>query len=426
MANKVIIGILVLLVIIAGGNGYYSYMLNQQIDDLGSQLAAFKIEQEDRINAVSDEIRGEMAAGLDSLGGRLDEARADITALDSELGAVDDRISGLEGEVAGVSNELEDLDERLGEAESKISRAAFDIGAIYERVIPAVVRIADGQSVAGSGFVYDDESHIVTAYHVVDSLSTIYVMMHDGRIFKATIVGQCEVSDVAVLKLESDPSIEPLPTGDSGLIRVGDPVAAIGSPGDSDEPLGLRDTLTTGIISQVDRFIMVDSRAVANMLQFDAAVNFGNSGGPLFNSTGEVIGLVTARIDPVRGDGIYWAVSSNKMKRVADAIIASGSFAYPWIGVGIADLTPQEVEDIPLETTDGVRVTAIFPDSPADAAGIQSGDIIVGLDGMPVRDMDFLTSYLGEFMSPGDEVVLDIIRGVTPVQIAVEVGTRGE
>jgi S1-C subfamily serine protease len=401
-------------------------MLNQQIDDLGSQLAAFKIEQEDRINAVSDEIRGEMAAGLASLEGQLNEARADITNLDSELGAVDDRISGLEGEMAGVSSELEDLDERLGEAESKISRAAFDIGAIYERVIPAVVRIADGQSVAGSGFVYDDESHIVTAYHVVDSLSTIYVMMHDGRIFKATIVGQCEISDVAVLKLESDPSIEPLPTGDSSLVRVGDPVAAIGSPGDSDEPLGLRDTLTTGIISQVDRFIMVDSRAVANMLQFDAAVNFGNSGGPLFNSTGEVIGLVTARIDPVRGDGIYWAVSSNKMKRVADAIIASGSFAYPWIGVGIADLTPQEVEDIPLETTDGVRVTAIFPDSPADAAGIQSGDIIVGLDGMPVRDMDFLTSYLGEFMSPGDEVVLDIIRGVTPVQIAVEVGTRGE
>ncbi len=424
MANKVIIGILVLLVIIAGGNGYYSYTLKQEIDDLGSQLAAFQIEQEDRIYAVSDEIREEMAGGLGALEGQLNEAWADITALDSELGAVGDRISGVEGEIAGISDELEDLDERLGEAESEISRSVFDIGGIYERVIPAVVRIANGLNINGSGFLYDDESHIVTAYHVVESLSPVYVMMHDGRVFRATTVGYCEISDVAVLKLESYPSIEPLKTGDSGLIRVGDPVAAIGSPGDVDEPLGLRDTLTTGIISQLDRFIMVDDKTITNMLQFDAAVNFGNSGGPLFNSTGEVIGLVTARIDPVQGDGIYWAVSANKMKRVADAIITGGSFAYPWIGVGIADLTPQEVEEIPLETANGVRVTAIFPDSPADVAGVQSGDIIVALGDIPVRDMDFLTSYLGEFMSPGDDVVLNVIRGVTPIQITIEIGTR--
>jgi len=339
MANKVIIGILVLLVIIAGGGGYYSYTLNQQIDDLSNQLAAFKIEQEDRIKAVSDEIRAEMAGGLGYLESRLDESQADITALDDRLGVVGDRISGIDEEVAGISNELETLDERLGEAESEISNAIFDSRTIYERVTPAVVRIASGQTVAGSGFVYDAQGHIVTACHVVDALSDIYVMMYDGRVFRATTVGYCELSDVAVLKLESDPSVEPLQTGDSGLIEVGDPVAAIGSPGDSDEPLGLRDTLTTGIISQVNRFIMVDNNAVSNMLQFDAAVNFGNSGGPLFNSGGEVIGLVTARIDPVRGDGIYWAVSSNKMKRVADSIIAGGSFAYPWVGVGIADLT---------------------------------------------------------------------------------------
>ncbi len=424
MANKVIIGILVLLVIIAGGNGYYSYTLKQEIDDLGSQLTAFQIEQGERISAVSDEIREEMAGGLGALEGQLDEARADITDLDNELEEAGDRISGMEREIAGISGEIEALDKRIGEAESEITQSTFDISAIYERVVPAVVRIANGMNVAGSGFLYDDESHIVTAYHVVESLSPIYVMMHDGRVLRAATVGYCEISDVAVLKLESYPSIEPLKTGDSGLVKIGDPVAAIGSPGDVDEPLGLRDTLTTGIISQIDRFIMVDDKAFSNMLQFDAAVNFGNSGGPLFNSAGEVIGLVTARIDPVQGDGIYWAVSSNKMKRVADAIIGSGSFAYPWIGVGIADLTPQEVEEIPLDTTNGVRVTTIFTDSPADVAGVQSGDIIVALGDVPVRDMDFLTSYLGEFMSPGDEVVLSIIRGATPLLITIEIGTR--
>jgi len=424
MANKVIIGILVLLVIIAGGSGYYSYTLNLQIDDLGNQLATAIIQQEVRTDALGDEIRREMAGGLGVLENQLDESQADIAGLDSELEAVGDRISGLDDEITGTLNQLESLDERLGEAETEISRSVFDAGVIYEKVTPSVVRIASGQSVAGSGFVYDTDSHIVTAYHVVNSLSPIYVIMHDGRIFKATTVGYCEFSDVAVLELESNPSVEPLPTGDSGLIKVGDPVAAIGSPGDSDEPLGLRDTLTAGIISQVDRFIMVDNKAVSNMLQFDAAVNFGNSGGPLFNSGGEVIGLVTARIDPVMGDGIYWAVSSNKMKRVADAILAEGSFAYPWIGVGIADLTPQEVEDIPLATANGVRVTGVFSDGPADTAGIQYGDIIVALDGVPVRDMDQLTAYLGEFMSPGDETVLDVIRHVTPLEISIEIGAR--
>ncbi len=420
MANKVIIGILVLLVIIAGGNGYYSYMLNRQIDDLGNQLATSRIEQEDRTNAVSDEIRREMAGGLGVLKNQLDKSQADITALDNELEAVGDRISGLDEEIAGALNQVETLDERLSKAETDISHSVFNTSAIYERVTPAVVRITNGQNVAGSGFVYDTGSYIVTAHHVISGLSPIYVMMYDGRILKATTVGYCEFSDVAVLKLESDSSIEPLQTGDSSLIKVGEPVIAIGSP------LELRDTLTTGVISQINRFKDYDlgNYVVANLFQFDAAINPGNSGGPLFNSKGEVIGLVTARIDPLQGGGMYWAVSSNKVKRVADAIIATGSFAYPWIGVGISDLTPQTVRDMSLETANGVLVTYIFEDSPAEVASIQINDIILAIDGVPVRDMDELTSYLGEYTSPGDEAVLDVIRSVTPLEISIEIGTR--
>jgi serine protease Do len=227
-----------------------------------------------------------------------------------------------------------------------------------------------------------------------------------------------------VLKLESSPTIELPPLADSGKIRIGEPVIAIGSPGDSNTPLGLKDTLTSGIISQVNRYVDVEGNWVANMLQFDAAVNFGNSGCPLANSSGEVVGMVTARIDPNLGDGIYYAVSSNKVKRVAAAIIQSGSFAYPWVGVGITDLTPQAVQDKSLETANGVLVSDVFSDGPAEAAGIQSGDVIVAIDGMLVRDTADLTSYLGEFKSPGDSAALNIIRGTARMEISVKVGTR--
>lgn len=423
MANKVIIGILVLLVVLLGGIGYYSYTLNQQIDELGEQLTAFEAEQAARIDAIDSEL-GELYQETDSLDSRIEGVQSEVDTLGDELATIKYLISGVEDKITGISNQMGTLDERISSAEADISRSVIHTVDIYEKVIQATVRITDGQVTAGSGFISDTAGHVITAHHVIEGLSEIFIIMYDGAISKATVVGSCPLSDVAVLKLDDNPAIEPLTFGDSSLTRIGEPVITIGSPGDGENPLGLRDTLTSGIISQTNRFINVDSSNVANLLQFDAAVNFGNSGGPLLNSRGEVIGLVIARIDPLQGDGINWAVASNKVKRVADAIIEDGSFAYPWIGVGIADLTPRLVREMSLETTDGVLVTAIFPDSPADPAGIQVDDIIVALDGMPVRDMDELTSYLGEYNSPGDEVVIDVIRGGDTLEIYVELGTR--
>ncbi len=419
MVNKVIIGILVLLAVLTGGSGYYSYTLNQQIDDLGEQLTTFETEQTARIDAMSGEL-GELRQETDSLDSRIEGVQSEVDTLGSELGAINDLISGVEDKIAGVSTQIGTLDERISSAEADISRSIIDASEVYEKVIRATVRITDGQSTVGSGFIYDTQGHVVTAHHVIDGLSQIFVMMYDGRISKATTVGYCQFSDVAVLKLKDNPSIEPLPMGDSSLIEIGEPVIAVGSP------LELRDTLTTGVISQINRFTDYGpgNYVVANLLQFDAAVNPGNSGGPLFNSKGEVIGLVTARVDPITGDGINWAVASNKAKRVADAIIASGYFDYPWIGVGITNLTPQIVQEMSLETANGVLVTVIFPGSPAAAADIQADDIIVALDGVPVRDMAELTSYLGEYNSPGDEAVLDVIRGTSRLEISVEIGTR--
>ena len=209
---------------------------------------------------------------------------------------------------------------------------------------------------------------------------------------------------------------------DSSQLRIGEPVVAIGSP------FELKDTLTAGIISQVDRFAeitgSIQSRWVTNLLQFDAAVNAGNSGCPLANAEGEVIGIVVARIYPTEGDGIYYAVSSNKAKRVITAILDHGHFEYPWIGVSVADLTPKMVEDRDLETANGVLVSSVFSGSPADEAGIEVNDIILSINQIPAKDSAVLTSYLGEYTSPGDMATISILRGTMYIELPVEIGER--
>jgi len=425
MANKVIIGILVLLVILMGGIGYYSYTLNQQIDALGEQLTTFETEQAARIDAVSDELttlRRETLSSINTLEDKIGETLAEIDTLKEEIGVTQTRIASLEGDIEGVTSQVDILEDRLAGAVAEFSRSVIDASEVYQKVGQATVRINDGQNTVGSGLILYTEAHVVTAYHVVENLSRIYVMLPDGRISKATSVGHCQVSDIAVLKLEDELAIEPPPLADSSKVRIGEPVAAIGSP------LDLRDTLTAGIISQVNRFAEIQydmqSRWVANLLQFDAAVNFGNSGGPLANSDGEIVGIVIARVHPTEGDGIYYAVSANKVKRIAAVLIAQGSYDYPWIGVGIANLTPQIVQDRALETTNGVLVGSVFSDSPAEAAGIKVDDIIISIDGVLVRNSADLTSYLGEFKSPGDAATLGLTRGTTQLELSIEVGTR--
>jgi S1-C subfamily serine protease len=434
MVNKVIIGILVLLVLFTGGIGYYSYTLNQQIDELSERLTAFDTEQAARIETLSDELTGlrtETLSKLGALEGQIGDTLADIDTLEGEIGAIEEQIADMEKEISSAASDFDILDERLSEAinefsdtVNELSGAVMDTGEVYEKVSQATVRINNGQITAGSGFILDTEGHVVTAHHVIDGLSPIYVIMHDGMMSKATVVGSCEVSDVAVLQLEKNPDIEPPPLADSSQIKIGELVVAIGSP------LELRDTLTAGIISQLNRTTEIqyneESRWVPNLLQFDAAVNFGNSGCPLANADGEIIGIVVARIDPIEGDGIYYAVSSNKARRVIAAIIDHGFFDYPWVGVGIAEITPQVMQDMGLETVNGVLVSGVFSGSPAEAADIKGNDIIISINGIPVRDSADLTSYLGEFVSPGDVITIGIRRGTAEIELSLEVGKRQE
>jgi len=424
MATKVTIGLLIFLLLFAGGFGYYAYTSHQQIDLLRGELNAFQNEHAARAGALSDELlslKNELRTELASLGTEIDKSIAHTADLEAKVDANLDTIDSLENEVGTNATSIDTIKQELAET-AGLAGSFMNATDVYREASQAVVRISDGQRTVGSGFIYSPEGHIITAHHVTAQMDEIYAIFPDGRVFPASVVGSCVFSDVAVLELDSVSVFEPPGISDSSAIKIGDPVAAIGSPFD------LAESLNTGVVSQVNRFADIEYdnqvRWVSNLIQFDAAVNFGNSGGPLFDSDGGVIGLVIARVEPVEGDGIYYAVSSNKLKRVADSIIANGYFDYPWLGVDISDLTPQQVQDMDLESINGVLVNRVVTDSPADTAGVQVDDIIIAIDGTEIGNLALLTSYLGEYISPGEPATLTVIRGTDTIDLPLEVGQR--
>jgi S1-C subfamily serine protease len=383
MFNKVLIGIVALALVLAGAAGGYTFYLSKQ-------LAASQAQQAAEISALRAET---LAQG--------EETQARIDALDSEL--------------KGVALE--------------IKQSLVDISALYQEVSPGIVRISNGKEVLGTGFAFDAEGHILTPQHVIEGQNAIYIITADGHTILAMSVGASEYSDVAVLKQRlflPVLSVPALTVADSTAVKAGEPVIVIGNPvvGNIELPW----TITSGIVSHTDRLVEVQynsgSRAVANVTQFDAAVNFGNSGSPLLNAKGEVIGMVIARVDPQQGDGVYYAVSSNKMMRVAHSLIEQGSFDYPWLGVEITNLAPETAIARNLETVNGALVTKVIPMTPAASAGVMVDDIIVAINGTPVQDMAGLTCYLGEYTSYGDEVTLTLIRYGTKIELPLTVGKR--
>ena len=424
MANKVIIGILIILVVLYSGLGYYSYTLNQQLTLLQSQLNTIRTEQNTRTDNLSTELtilREDVIAGIGQLESSIEENQVQMNILGNETGENSAKLESLEDKTSEILTGIAILEGEINSI-AEFSLPVLDAAQVYEMTSQATIRISNGEDVVGSGFIYDTEVHVVTAYHVVESLSQIYVILPDGRVSKATTIGSSLYSDVAVLKLDDKLDIKPVTLADSAKIQIGEPVAVIGNPFD------LEGTITTGIISQVNRQAEIESnvqtRLISNLIQFDAAVNYGNSGGPLLNSTGEVIGLVIARVEPGEGDGIYYAVSSNKVQRVVTALITKGIFDYPWLGIGISNLTPQAIQTLNLDTTNGVLVGGVQLGGPAALAGIQIDDNIIAIDGFVIRNVADLTSYLGEYTSPGETVTITLIRNSARIDLSLEVGKR--
>jgi len=426
MINRLITGILVVLLLFSGGMSYYTYQLNQRVNTLSTQLASWRQQQADQLSAISDDLAtasGETTARLDNVEAAINSSQSQIEALDDELSDTRNGVGSLErglDEALGRINGIEDTAADTSAELSRLALTTIDAPQVYQAVSRATVSISNGKNTIGSGFIFDSETHVLTACHVVDNLSDIYIIFPDGTTSPATITGRSEPSDIAVLEVATGVAVAPPRLADSSRIRIGEPVVAIGSP------FELTGTLTAGVVSQVNRWVEITggtkSHWVANLIQFDAPANFGNSGCPLVNAQGEVIGLVIARINPGEGDGIYYAVAANKIKRVAAALIEGGSFSYPWLGISMVNLTPQIAQTKKLGTINGILVTGLPAASPARTAGVIVDDIIVAIDGINTGEAADLTAYLGEYKSPGDPATLTIIRGGSKIELPVTIG----
>lgn len=318
--------------------------------------------------------------------------------------------------------------------------------ALYENVNRGTVAIFTDTG-QGSGFVYDQNGHIITNYHVIQDANTVEVRFTSGFMAYGTVIGTDLDSDLAVVKVDA-PAEElfPLPLADSDLLKVGQTVIAIGNP------FGLESTMTVGIISALGRTL--DSERVSpdgafftagDIIQTDAAINPGNSGGPLFNLNGEVIGInrairttnFTDTGEPVNS-GIGFAISINIVKRVAPVLIEKGAYDYPYLGISSMDaLSLEMVNALNLSQYTGAYVTNVVPGGPADIAGIvagngstnipglqKGGDLIIAIDGQDVRTFDEMLAYLITHKSPGDSVVLTVLRGEERVDVTITLDKR--
>lgn len=296
----------------------------------------------------------------------------------------------------------------------------------FERGIPSPPESEQGRQELlrprGSGVIVSHDGYILTNRHVIEGVKRIVVALWNDRRFEAKVVGSDEVTDIAVLKIEpGDVRLVPATLGDSDKVRVGEWAIALGNP------FGLRQTMTVGIISAIGRRPTETGAEIGytEFIQTDAAINPGNSGGPLCNIRGEVIGINTAISSPTGGNvGIGFAIPINTAKFVMEQLIRHGKVVRGWLGVEL-----QEVSDLPdptalgLKEPRGVVIVRVLPNSPAEKAGLQSQDVIIEFNGIPIRSIAHLQSLVGR-TPPGTIVPIKIIRGGKEMVVQVQVGER--
>ena len=348
------------------------------------------------------------------------------------LGAFDD---------PGTAVEATPITESAGAAPSTSGSTAIDAGEIYRRSGPGVVQITstsqgdpaeDGfgnvlpgqsQRALGSGFVIDKEGHIVTNYHVVQGATDIEVGFSNQDTVKATLVGTDPSTDLALLEVDVDPkALTPLSLADSDAVEVGDPVVAIGNP------FGLERTVTSGIVSALQREVRAPNNfTIDHVIQTDAPINSGNSGGPLIDAAGRVIG-VNSQIETANSGGgnvgIGFAVPSNTVKSVVAQLLDDGRVDRAYLGVSLQEIDPEVAGVLKLPADTGVLVGAVQADSPADRAGIEGGDtqvvvagesyqiggdMIVAIGGKDVTSVDELREAIAE-RDPGESVRVTVVR----------------
>jgi len=254
----------------------------------------------------------------------------------------------------------------------------------------------------GSGFIISKDGYILTNQHVIDGASSITVnIAADSEKYTARVIGQDSELDLAVLKIDASKDLATLSLGDSSKIRPGEWVVAIGNP------YGLDHTVTAGVISALGRPVEIDNRPYKNLIQTDAAINPGNSGGPLLNTSGQVIGINTAV--NASAQGIGFAISVNTAKEVIDELISKGKVIRPYIGVWLEPMNEKAAAYLNAPNY-GVIVANVVSGGPADLAGIQLNDVIIGLNGKKISTYDDLQSFL-KSKQVGEQIKVDLVRG---------------
>ena len=263
----------------------------------------------------------------------------------------------------------------------------------------------------GSGVVVSSDGYIITNLHVIEWATEIRVALQDGREAEPTIIGISKEDDMAVLRIDLD-NLQPIELGNPDEAKVGDVVLAIGNP------FGVGQTVTQGIISGTRRKGL-NIAHFENFLQTDAAINPGNSGGALIDSHGRLLGINIGDLRKTYyGDasGIGFAIPADRAIQALADIVEHGRVVRGWLGLTALDINPQVVEALELEVQDGVLITAIYQNGPADLAGAITGDIITAINDMPVVSMSSAIQEFGQ-LRPGDVVILDIVRGESKIQL---------
>jgi len=332
----------------------------------------------------------------------------------------------------------------FGDETSFFAKKNLTLIELFEKSEEGVVKIkverisSQGDTVdMGSGFVYDNLGHIITNAHVVADANKATVTFLDGSQYSAEIIGKDKFTDIAVIKVSEKPRLlHPLQIGDSSLLQVGEPVAAIGNP------FGLSGSMTSGIVSQMGRLLATQDTgfSIPDVIQTDAAINPGNSGGPLLNMKGQVIGINTA-IQSITGEfvGIGFAVPSNTVSKIVPILIEDGKYHHPWIGITGQDIDPDLAQALGLKQAKGFMIIAVVDGSPADKAGLKGrtitletggkaypagGDIIISVDDKEVRKISDILIHLQREKSVGDEMVLGVLRDGEFLHIILELVER--
>ncbi len=307
----------------------------------------------------------------------------------------------------------------------------LDFSNLYQNVRESVVQVVAGDA-TGSGWVYDN-THIVTNFHVIESANDVEIILYDGTTLSGKVVGKDQYSDLSVIltTLPSGIRLKPLNIADSLKLQVGERVVAIGAP------FGLTGSITQGIISQMGRLLPAPGTqySIPNVIQIDAPINPGNSGGPLMNLNGEVVGVTSAGVTTSGAfEGIGLVIPSSAVKRVIPALLTTGTYKHPFLGVTGGDVTPQIAQTNKLNTTRGVIIVEVVAGSPAQKAGIKGstvnnqmpvgGDVIVAVDGNVVRKIDDIIAYSEEFKKPGDSITMTLLREGRKININVILGER--